>query len=239
MSSRLNMNLKEGDGLKTRKGLITNLVVLLLFIIRPEANAQSAPSTPRLEFGSHFTMMTKFDATHPDVAELTLEPEEFSRDLNLGVGVRATFNINRYVGLETEWNSLPQKSEYAGRKSQWLYGMKLGIRKAGYGIFAKARPGFMYFSEDYCDGFPDINGSYRCLGSLSRNPALDLGAVLELYGKGPGVIRIDIGDTAVRFNNVNRYRQELGPPLNFANQVYGGRTHNLQISIGVAFKALR
>jgi hypothetical protein len=222
-----------------RKSFIANLSILFLLTAWHEANAQSAPRTPRLEFGSHFTMMTRFDATHGDVAELTLEPEEFSRNLNLGVGVRATFNLNRYVGFETEWNALPQDSEYAGRKSQWLYGMKLGIRKAKYGIFAKARPGFMYFSKDYCDGFPDLNGSYRCLGSLSRNPALDLGGVLELYSKGPGVIRIDIGDTAVRFNNVNRYRQELGPPLNFANQVYGGRTHNLQVSIGIAFKALK
>ena len=97
----------------------------------------------------------------------------------------------------------------------------------------------MYFGRDYCDDFPALNGSYRCLGSLSRNPAFDLGAVLELYTKSHGVIRIDIGDTAVRFNNVNRYRQELGPPLNFADQVYGGRTHNLQISIGVGFKALK
>jgi hypothetical protein len=218
-----------------RKCSIAVLPLLLLLFAKSEVNAQSETRTPRVEFGTHFTFMSKFDATH-DAAELTLEPEEFSRNPNLGLGIRATFNLCRYVGLETEWNALPQQSEYAGRKSQWFYGLKVGIRKPGFGIFAKARPGYMYFSEDYCDDIPPLGRSYRCLGSLKRNPALDLGGVLELYTKRFGVIRIDIGDTTVHFNHVNRYRQELGPGGNFADQVYGGRTHNLQISVGFSIR---
>jgi hypothetical protein len=94
----------------------------------------------------------------------------------------------------------------------------------------------MYFSRDYCDDIPPLGGSYRWLGSLKRNPALDIGGALELYTKRQGVVRIDIGDTAVHFNNVNRYRQELGPPLNFADQVYGGRTHSLEVNVGIGIK---
>jgi hypothetical protein len=209
---------------------------MLLVLVWQDASAQSeAKRTPRLEFGTHFTFMSKFDATH-DAAELTLEPEEFSRSPNLGLGVRATFNLCRFAALETEWNALPQESEYAGRKSQLFYGLKLGIRKSRFGIFAKARPGYLFFSEDYCDDIPPLGRSYRCLGTLKRNPAIDVGGVLELYTKRLGVIRIDIGDTSVHFNEVNRYRQELGPGGNFADQVYGGRTHNLQVSVGFSFK---
>jgi hypothetical protein len=221
---------------KLRASSITVLSILLLFLGPQDANAQpEVRSTPRLEFGTHFTFMSKFDATH-DAAELTLEPEEFSRSPNLGLGFRATFNLCRFAALETEWNALPQESEYAGRKSQWFYGLKVGIRKSRFGIFAKARPGYMFFSEDYCDDIPPLGRSYRCLGSLSRNPAIDVGGVLELYTKRLGMIRIDIGDTSVHFNHVNRYRQELGPGRNFADQVYGGRTHNLQVSVGFSLR---
>jgi hypothetical protein len=227
---------KEGDTLKLRRTLITTIAVLLMFLPLTETSAQDDSKTPRFELGMHFAMMTRFDATRHYAAELTLEPEEFSRRLNLGIGARATFNMNRYISLETEWNALPQDNEYSGKKSQWFYGLKVGVRKQRYGIFAKARPGYMYFSKDYCDDFPPVGRSNYCLGSLKRNPALDIGGVLELYTKRLGVVRIDIGDTAVRFNNVNRYRQELGPPLNFADQVYGGRTHSLQVNVGVGIR---
>jgi hypothetical protein len=222
--------------LKLIRTLIPALAVMLIFFPPTDTNAQDDNKTPRFELGTHFAMMTKFDATHRDAAELTLEPEEFSRNFNLGIGARATFNITRYISLETEWNALPQENEYSGKKSQWFYGLKVGVRKQRFGIFAKARPGYMYFSKDYCDDIPPLRGSYRCLGSLKRNPAIDIGGVLELYTKRQGVVRIDIGDTAVHFNNINRYRQELGPPLNFADQVYGGRTHSLQVNVGIGIK---
>jgi hypothetical protein len=218
-----------------QKHLILKICLLLLaYFLQTTAQAQS--EVRRLEVGGHFIMMGKFDAIDRSAGELTEEVDEFTKNRNLGVGGRFTVNLTRYLAIETEWNALPQINEYTGRKSQWFYGPKLGIRKNSFGIFAKARPGYMYMGRDFCQSYPPFEENYRCLGTYKKNPAIDVGGVLEFYPKSQAIVRMDIGDTIVHFNHINRYRPELGPDFNVATQVFGGTTHSLQVTIGVGYR---
>jgi hypothetical protein len=181
-------------------------------------------------------MLSKFDALDRSAGELTEELDEFTNGVNLGLGGRVTVNLTRYLALETEWNALPQSNEYTGRKSQWFYGAKLGLRKNRFGLFAKARPGYMYLGRDFCQSYPPFEENYRCLGTYKKNPAFDVGGVLEFYPKRQTVVRLDVGDTIIHFNHINRYRPELGPEFNVATQVFGGTTHSLQVNLGVGIR---
>jgi hypothetical protein len=220
--------------LKYKKLLLR--ICLLLILLLMQATVQGQSEVPRVEIGGHFIMMSKFDALDRTAGELTEEADEFTKSPNVGLGGRFTVNLSRYLAMETEWNALPQTNEYTGRKSQWFYGAKLGVRKNSFGIFAKARPGYMYMSKDFCDGYPPFEENYRCLGTYKKNPAFDIGGVLEFYPRQQTIIRLDVGDTIVHFNHINRYRPELGPDFNVATQVFGGTTHSLQIGIGVGIR---
>jgi hypothetical protein len=220
--------------LKYKNLLLKICLLLITFLIQSTVQAQS--DVQRVEIGGHFIMMSKFDAVDRTAGELTEETDEFTLNLNLGLGGRFTVNLTRYLAMETEWNVLPQINEYTGRKSQWFYGAKLGVRKNSYGIFAKARPGYMYMSREYCDDYPVFEGNYKCLGTYKKNPAFDVGGVLEYYPNKRSIVRLDVGDTIVHFNHINRYRPELGPEFNVATQVFGGTTHSLQINLGVGIR---
>lgn len=217
-----------------KKGsLLTISSTLLLFLFNQNANAQS--DNARFELGAHFTTMSRFDATDPRAGTLALESNEFSHNLNPGIGGRFTFNITRELALETEGTFLPLQSPYTGRASQWFYGLKAGKRTESLGVFAKVRPGYMYLSKSHCDGFGLYEGFYTCLGSYNRNPALDLGVVIELYRSRRSVVRFDIGDTVIHFGNINRYQPELGA-ANKAIHVAGGTTHSLQVGVGIGIR---
>jgi hypothetical protein len=179
--------------------------------------------------------MSRFDATDPSAGALALESGEFSHNFNPGFGGRFTFNIVRGLALETESTFMPVQSPYTGHAAQWFYGVKAGRRTERLGIFAKLRPGYMYLSKSHCDGFGLFNGNYTCLGSYNKNPALDLGAVIELYRSRRSVLRFDIGDTIVHFGNISRYQPELGA-ANKAIHVAGGTTHSLQVGVGVGIR---
>lgn len=102
--------------------------VLSVFWLNTAA-MQAQNSTPRFELGVHYT---------------TLQLSE-KDDYDSGPGLRFTYNLNDYVGLETEANVLPQTREGGGNnEAQGFFGVRAGIRRERFGIFAKARPGFTH-----------------------------------------------------------------------------------------------
>jgi hypothetical protein len=134
-----------------------------------------------------------------------------------GVGGRVTLNTSDNFSLETEFNFFPQErinlanglGTLTSRRMQGLFGAKYGIRTEKFGIFGKARPGFVRFSE----------GSSP-IGSPATEFALDLGGVLELYPTRPVALRFDVGNTLIRFNSLGS----------------GFTSNNLQFTTGVAFR---
>lgn len=201
------------------------LMVPLFLILANNTLAQSDVS--KVEVGAQFTSIIASD------------PPVFPRTLTRwapGFGGRLTFNLTNHVALEAEGNLFPRGDESdrigEGRKTQALFGVKAGIRRDKYGLFAKARPGFMYFSEPTLE-CPLEEG--MCSPSRRIRFAADFGGVLEVYPSHRLLLRIDAGDTLIRFPDIRRSLSEPGFPTQ-RNTLPGGTTHNLQLTIGVGLR---
>jgi hypothetical protein len=171
---------------------------LLTIVPSQNAQAQSRSETPKVEVGVQYSLLRFTDA---DVTDS-------------GVGGRITYNLSDNFGIETEFNFFPQErlnfaniTSLDSQRMQGLFGAKYGIRSEKFGIFAKARPGFVRFGE----------GSSP-LGQSATEFALDLGGVFEIYPSRPVALRFDVGNTLIRFG-----------AQNFTS-------NNLQFTSGVAFR---
>src|SRR5215468_3546334 len=185
-----------------RKMFFFVLTATAMLLMVPTQNAQaqsrSRSETPKVEVGVQYTLLRFTDA---DVTDS-------------GVGGRVTYNASDNFSLETEFNFFPQGrlnfatvSSLNSRRMQGLFGAKYGVRTEKFGVFGKARPGFVRFGE----------GSSP-IGSSATEFALDLGGVFEIYPTRPVALRFDVGNTLIRFG-----------AQNFTS-------NNLQFSSGVAFR---
>jgi hypothetical protein len=89
-----------------------------------------------------------------------------------------------------------------------LFGVRLGARFEHFGVFAKIRPGFIYYEK----AFP-IQGE-TSTASLTRFAA-DLGGIVEYYPERNSTLRFDVGTTLVRYltNHTDPHVYELGTLL--------------------------
>lgn len=207
----------------------TAIVLFTLFLSFGEARAQT-DEVPKFEIGGHFSSFTLDDAPN---AEPT-EP---------GLGVRFTYNVNRYLAFEAEGNLFPHDARIrsfrnGGRAAQGLFGVKIGKRYKRFGIFAKARPGVMSFTRGKYDFVPNNDGSsfpFDFRTERATHLAFDVGGVLEFYPSKRIVTRFDIGDTIIRYGDTNA-PLITGPPFVVTQvRVPGETRHNFQFNAGVGF----
>ncbi|MGB9178530.1 MAG: hypothetical protein WCB68_04720 [Pyrinomonadaceae bacterium] len=207
--------------------------MLALSLFHTQARAQSASPAPddlpKYEVGFHFTSLTYND-------ERT-EP---------GLGARFTYNLNKSVALEAEGDVLPHNARAfflnGGRAVEGFFGVKIGRRHEKYGLFAKARPGLISFTQGRFDYVPNGSGSafpFDLRTERTTNFAMDVGGVLELYPTKRIVTRFDLGDTIIRYGATNFNTIVIpgsGPPLIVPLTVPTHRTHNLQFTAGIGFR---
>jgi hypothetical protein len=135
----------------------------------------------------------------------SLKRESFDGREDAGFGGRFTFNLNRVVSLEAAGYFFPHNCfscRNNGRVTEVVGGVKVGKRFERWGIFAKARPGVVSFSDGAFDvkaaptptGFP-----FEITTSRLNAFATDVGGVLEFYPSKRIVTRFDAGDTIIRF----------------------------------------
>ena len=188
-------------------GIIT--VILLLLCQAQIIRAQT--ETPKVEVGIHFSLLrlSEFEDTTP------------------GVGGRITFNPTKRLGLEAEFTHYPNHIIGSRSRMLGLFGLKAGQRFDKLGIFAKARPGFIYLFDAQVRCLPGITSPQACIFDDRIKFALDLGGVVELYPSRRTVIRFDVGDALIRFD-----RARLTPVPAFRAEV----THNLQLNVGVGLR---
>ena len=148
---------------------------------------------------------------------LSASPERSSATrARTGFGGRFTYNLTDKVALEAEGNFFPTNDRSfsaatGGNLAQAQFGVKAGKRFEKFGLFAKARPGFVSFSNTLKevnftpigppggeDLFPtgaseEAHTSPRTPASSSSfNPSrrlvtrFDFGDTIILYGKRPG-----------------------------------------------------
>jgi hypothetical protein len=199
----------------------------------------------RFEAGAQFTSLSFTPITQLSFGiPLAGSPET---ETQLGFGGRITYNLTGYLALEAETNLLPRKFTLgigaSGRVTQGQFGVKAGRRFHSFGVFAKARPGFVSFSSSFkqvglTPPFPNsINGSLIQLGifAVGRRTffSTDVGGVLELYPSRRWLVRFDGGDTVIRYGERSVSSFSTLRPINVAPPE---TRHNLQLSTGVGFR---
>ncbi len=118
-----------------------------------------------------------------------------------------------------------------GQKMQGFIGLKAGVRNKKAGIFAKARPGVMWFGEFQSrGGCVGTSFGTSCGVSHQKDFAVDLGAVVELYPTERLIVRLDAGDTIIWFPDQVRGGL-IGPVF-----VPAATKNNFQISFGVGWR---
>lgn len=213
------------------RNLLSSLVfsLLLLCITAP---AQSTGK--KLEIGAQFTSLTLYP---PD-------SDGFHRanGTEPGFGGRITYNINDKIAVESELNFFPTNNVFEflgdGHAIQGQFGVKAGKRFKRFGVFAKARPGFLSIgdvfsvvpgSTTFSFGFPLPNSRIARKNYFTT----DVGGVFELYPSRRTIVRFDAGDTIVRFDPGFEHS-----PSNFNNliPVPAKISHSLQFTVGVGFR---
>ena len=199
---------------------------------------------PRTEVGVQFTSAT------------LIEPVGSGSDTRPGFGGRVTYNLTGSVALESQVDFFPineRRSYDGGRTVQALFGVKAGKRFERFGIYGKARPGFVRFSRAVTgyervpfppsfiapEQFPGGEFPLPRFGARTEF-ATDIGGVVEFYPSRRIVTRFDIGDTIIRYGARTRAFQVYeGTPLRSVVREFRQdaiTTHNFQFSAGVGFR---
>ncbi|HWN09408.1 MAG TPA: outer membrane beta-barrel protein [Pyrinomonadaceae bacterium] len=211
--------------------IVGNLVGLTLLLVCSHGQAQQ-PEPAKLEIGAQFSSLT---LTEPGVKR------------EVGIGGRLTYNLTDNLAIEAEGNYFPSGSTTGfapgGSILQGQFGLKAGKRWEKFGVYAKARPGFVSFDgtfEPKLIGTTAINGVQFPVYDFERiirstNFSMDLGGVVEAYPSRRVIVRFDAGDTMIRYGSHNELDFSRTPEL---FQAPARTTHNFQFSAGVGFRLL-
>ncbi len=189
----------------------------------------------KIEIGIHFSALD-FGAQDP----------RFSRNADrmqeAGVGVRMGYNLTKHVALEGEVNYFANENAVAfdrgGNLTQGQFGAKVGKRFDKFGFFAKARPGFVNFSQVLTQTgtttitFGGQTFTFPVFEIKRRNFfSLDVGGVVEFYPSRRVLVRFDVGDTMV-------HKGEFPEPATGLIPQSRGIEHKFQFSSGIAYRFL-
>ena len=225
--------------MKKQAQLLALGTLFVFFTLHHPTLAQSEDA-PRYEVGAQFSSLTMRDPSFAN--DFRTEP---------GFGGRFTVNITDYLAAEAQVDFYPNDnrsgSDFAGgRMTTGLFGVKAGKRYERFGIYAKARPGFVRFERTFV-GFTDVTPTPQFPDFVPQfrgrtEFATDIGGVLEFYPTRRIVTRFDIGDTIIRFKE----RTTNFPVVNFGTMpptvtlvtvpLPGQTRHNLQFSAGIGFR---
>ena len=221
--------------MKINKLLTVIVSQLCLSVCLCEAQAQS-DDVPKVELGAQFTSITK--------------PDSYNGPTEPGFGGRFTFNLNRSVALEAVGNFFPHKCRFCGSGGgggdnsgnimQGLFGVKAGKRFQKWGIFGKARPGVISFSEGDSKFFLRSPDAFGILQGRQTHFAVDLGGVLEFYPSKRIVTRFEAGDTLIHYGR-QQSNYLIFDPITFAPSLLPFTTpaqtrHNFQFVAGVGWR---
>lgn len=225
---------------------IISLAALLLLSVAGFQVARAQSDERKFELGGQFSLLHLSTRTVTTTTLPCLVPpctvaitSAYGRESEQGFGGRLGYNFSRYFALEAEGNFFPRERPSIGRKVQGLFGAKVGKRSEKFGLFAKARPGFIRFSKgDIKQVLSEGPLSFADFPQVSKtNLAFDLGGVAEWYPSKNIILRFDAGDTFIRFGTRNLVGIDLGGPTDLTIVTTAVETrHHFQASVGVGFR---
>ena len=192
----------------------------------PDVDTSSAAQegTKRFEGGAQFTSLFVQPSNPFGTVTAPFEHTE------PGFGARVTFNLTDSVAFEAEGNYFTRQ-QFAflqgGHMFQGQFGGKVGKRFEKWGVFGKARPGFVGFSRVV--EFPGIQLPAPLRFKRKLYPSVDVGGVVEFYISPRWMARFDVGDTIIRYSEI---------PIPGLTQPFApaATRHNLQVSSGIGFR---
>jgi hypothetical protein len=208
--------------------------LIFLFALGAVVAAQER-DRPKVEVGVQFSSLS------------VTPPERFAGTENRpGFGGRATYDLTEHLAVEGEVNFFPTRgfetSATGGRALQGQFGLKAGRRFEKFGVFAKARPGFVSFAEtrEITPTTVTVGGQTfpTVIFDTGRKThfSFDVGGVLEFYPTRRTTVRFDAGDTIIRYGE----RRDLGPifaaPGGLLITAPAETRHNFQFTAGVGFR---
>lgn len=199
---------------------------------------------PRYEVGAQFTSMSVNRPSQACFLECFIDS---GVDLHVepGFGGRFTYNLNNSVALEAESNFFTRQrghfTEPGGYMFQAQLGVKAGKRFQKWGVFGKARPGFVGFTQAFqlvgthTQPFGNLTitvGDFRVTRELYSS--MDVGGVVEFYVSPRWMTRMDFGDTIIRYGE---YKVPGTSAVNNPIFTRGAETHhNFQFSAGIGLR---
>ncbi len=188
----------------SRINIFITATFLCLLVV---SNVAAQVDEHKFEVGGVFTSITLNDFQGPAPGVPAVD-----KTIN-GLGGRLAYNLSEHIAIDGEASFFPKShffNDEFGQKMQGFIGVKAGARTKRVGLFAKARPGIMWFGDFSSRGScsPTPFGSV-CGVAHEKDFALDLGGVLEFYPAERAIIRLDAGDTIIR---ISRDRRESGFP---------------------------
>lgn len=137
----------------------------------------------------------------------------------VGASARCTGSLSNHLGLEAVVDHFPENASGNFGETRLLLGVLAGRLFADFGLFAKARAGFIHFGGDFFT--PRLSGR--------TYPSLDLGGVLEYYPRGRIALRFEFGDALIAYGSSSY----MGPEASYARL---GTRHNLGTALGIGFR---
>ncbi|MDQ3804381.1 MAG: hypothetical protein M3416_11185 [Acidobacteriota bacterium] len=197
-----------------RKGFFFTTIALLLLA---PASLRAQTDEYKYEVGAVFTAIGAEDM----------------EGASKGVGARFGYNFSDHFALDAETAFFPSRhlgNSQFGQNAQGFVGVKAGARSKYAGIFAKARPGVMFIGGSTSGFDCDSRGFFRACRPERNHLALDAGVVAEFYPSARTIVRVDLGDTIVRFRDAGRN------VFNGAQVVASDITHNFQATVGFGYR---
>ena len=183
------------------------------------------PKDPNETPVQHYSIGTEY--TNINLPVIKPGCDKVCREPLSGAGFTFGYNFTHYFAFDSAVNFLPSQSGTKGMM-QGLFGVKLGESWKHWGLFAKVRPGFIYYNEAIPGGGVDTPGS------LSRF-VWDVGGAAEFYTHHNGMFRVDLGTTLVRYltDKVDTRYTQIGGVISDQYYVTQG---NLQFSTTYAWR---
>jgi hypothetical protein len=123
---------------------------------------------------------------------------------------------------------------------QGLFGVKAGKRFQKWGIFGKARPGVVSFSEGDSKFFLGSSDAFGILQGRQTHFAVDLGGVVEFYPSKRIVTRFEAGDTLIHYRRRQTsfltFDPTTGATVLFPFTTRSETRHNFQFAAGVGWR---
>lgn len=189
---------------------------------RLRTTSENSPAPSPLQFGVQYSLQT----LQRDI--LTVRDES-------SVGGWLTYALSRHFALDAAAGFFPREDrsvsfQQGGQIIQAVAGVRWGVRRDRWGVFAKFRPGVQIYTLSSGFDFRNLFSPDQALPSYTSY-AFDSGGIFEVYTSKHTMFRFDAGDTEIHFRK-RHFLDGAGNPFTVPAQT----RPSIQLTAGFGFR---